>query len=735
MHQQNQNQNQNQTKISKTKTRRSLQIETERGPISTQPVRSPTATHHLKVILEEKTFDSSSRKKGAETNLTTNPGEKMKGPVEIVLDGESLNCEQLYSLSQHGAQIRLAKEAIVRVRESRLVVDQLLNKGEVAYGINTGFGLFSDIVIDDSQLETLQENLIKSHSAGVGEPLPYQRTRMLLALRINVLCRGNSGVSEKTLMQMVAAFNAGCISVVPSQGTVGASGDLAPLSHLALGLLGHGMMWDSSILDSPNEVMPEAMSSQALVATKQGFQAIPQQSAAQILEKHGLSPIKLGAKEGLALINGTQMIASLGAEAVVRAQNAQNCADVIAALTLEVLKGTVSAFHPRVHERRAHRGQNTVAARLRALLHPGEPSELFSSHKYSGKVQDAYSLRCTPQVHGVVADTIRFVESVLDVELNSSTDNPMVFTGSPNVTSIDVEGNTVHVWPPKPSIRRVGSKSLTPEPSNEHKENEEPETLDDAKAEIRRLRALLSGGSPELEGRADQTNAGVFSTGAGQSNLKSLGAKRESDTFYTNAGTQEGFVISGGNFHGEYPAKVLDYLAIGISEIASISERRIERMVNPALSGMPAFLVKDGGLNSGFMIAHCTAAALVSENKSLSHPASVDSISTSAAKEDHVSMGGYAARKALQVVENVEHVLAIELLAACQAIEFHRPLRTTEPLEAIVALVRDNVLSWDKDRIMNPDIEVATALIKSGALWQTVQPFLAEYEGTEVDIY
>ncbi|GBG26791.1 Phenylalanine ammonia-lyase [Hondaea fermentalgiana] len=653
----------------------------------------------------------------------------MKGPVQIMLDGDSLDCEQLLALSRHGSSIVLADVALDRVRESRLVVDQLLAKREVAYGINTGFGLFSDVVIDEGQLEKLQENLIKSHSAGVGEPLPYERTRMLLALRINVLCRGNSGVSERTLMQMVAAFNAGCISVVPAQGTVGASGDLAPLSHLALGLLGYGRMWDTTQLDASAKfnnlaLVPEETALTSDVRPGPGVVAI-QRSAAEVLADHGLEPIKLGAKEGLALINGTQMIASLGAEAVVRARNAQNCADVIAALTLEVLKGTVSAFHPRVHERRAHKGQGVVAARLRALLHPGTPSELFSSHNYSGKVQDAYSLRCTPQVHGIVADTISFVESVLDIELNSSTDNPMVFTGKPDVTTVDAQGNTIRVWPPQRNERRLtGTGSGQNLSTFDTDGPTEPETLDEAKAEIRRLRALVDGTGTSASA---PNGPGPATTG------DSLGAKRQSDTFYTNHGTQEGFVISGGNFHGEYPAKVLDYLAIGTSELASISERRIERLVNPALSGLPAFLVQDGGLNSGFMIAHCTAAALVSENKALSHPASVDSISTSAAKEDHVSMGGYAARKALQVVENVEHVLAIELLSSCQALEFHRPLRTTEPLEALFALVREHVPGWDRDRIMSPDINAAATLIRSGALWNALRPYFYGYEGTGVD--
>jgi len=552
-------------------------------------------------------------------------------------------------------------------------------------------------VIDDDKLEQLQQNLIRSHAAGVGRPLTYERTRMLLALRINVLCRGNSGVSLETLHRMIKAFNAGCASVVPSQGTVGASGDLAPLAHLALGLMGEGLMWDHPAPTSAE------MESNAIVETTKS-RTWAHRPAAEVMAAHNVTPVELKAKEGLALINGTQLMTALGTEAVVRARNVQICADLTAALSLEVLKGTVNAFHPRIHERRPHKGQGVVAARLRALVHPGAPSELWSSHKYQGRVQDAYSLRCTPQVHGIVLDTISFVESILECELNSSGDNPMVFAESSDVTA-EVDGELVHVWPPKPLLRRASSSEMT----SDAKPLEEIEDLDSAKDEIARLRA-------ELTRKSEETGV--------------TGFKRQSDTLYNG---KDGFIVSGGNFHGEYPAKACDYLAIGVTELASISERRLERLVNPTLSHLPAFLVKGGGLNSGFMIAHCTAAALVSENKVLAHPASVDSISTSGAKEDHVSMGGMAARKAIQVVENVERVIAIELLAACQALEFHRPLRTTEGLEAVVALVRSRAAAWDKDRVMNVDIDAVTELITSGELVRTIKPFLADYHGTMVE--
>ncbi|KAL4108632.1 hypothetical protein PRIC1_000344 [Phytophthora ramorum] len=587
---------------------------------------------------------------------------------ELVLDGESLCAEDLVTLSKGATKISLSEEAWKRVSCGREVVDNILkDKTRVAYGINTGFGLFSNVIIGPEKLTELQENLIRSHSSGTGEPLSPEQTRMLLALRINVLAKGHSGIRVYTLKQLVSAFNADCLSVVPSKGTVGASGDLAPLAHLALGMMGEGPMWD-----------------------KIGEQFVISE-ASKVLAKNGLKPVQLGAKEGLAMINGTQLITSVGAQAVVRAQNVADCADIAVALTLEVLCGTVNAFHPRIHAARPHTGQIEVASRIRTLLRADNPSELFRSHNYEGKVQDAYTLRCAPQVHGIVHDTIKFVRGVLNVEMNSATDNPMVFTGSAEVTTDLTPSNQTNEVKPEPEIEQ---------PKAEH----EITDLDDAKQEIKRLKALVEQKQKPVEHPA-------------------AGMKRTSDTFYRGGG---GFVISGGNFHGEYPAKVLDYLAIGIHEIASVSERRIERLVNPTLSNLPAFLVPEGGLNSGFMIAHCTAAALVSENKVLTHPSSVDSISTSGAKEDHVSMGGFAARKALTVVEHVETVVAIEILAACQALDLLRPLRTTEALETVHALVRTRVARFDKDRVMKPDIDAVLDLVRSGAICEAVAPFLSK---------
>uniref|UniRef100_A0A672H6D4 Histidine ammonia-lyase n=1 Tax=Salarias fasciatus TaxID=181472 RepID=A0A672H6D4_SALFA len=528
-------------------------------------------------------------------------------PGILFMDGNNLTSADLVNLGKGVYKIKLTPEAERKVVQSRELLDTIVKENKVVYGITTGFGKFARTVIPVSKLKELQENLVRSHSAGVGNPLSPERTRMLLALRINVLAKGHSGVSLETLHAMIEAFNASCLSFVPEKGTVGASGDLAPLSHLALGLMGEGKMW------SP----------------KSGWA-----DAKYVLEAHGLKPIVLKPKEGLALINGTQMITSLGAEAVERALAIAQQADIIAALTLDLLKGTTKAFDSDIHALRPHAGQVEVALRFRSLLDSDHhPSQIAESHRFCDRVQDAYTLMlcgerenscgllwsCSGLVHGIANDTIKFVQNIINTEINSATDNPMVFA-------------------------------------------------------------------------------------------------------------ERGETISGGNFHGEYPAKALDFLAIAVHELASISERRIERLCNPALSELPAFLVNEGGLNSGFMIAHCTAAALVSENKVLCHPSSVDSLSTSAATEDHVSMGGWAARKALRVIEHVEQVLAIELLAACQGIEFLRPLRTTTPLEKVYELVRSVVRPWIKDRFMSPDIEAVHRLLLDKKVWSVAKPYIDKYQ-------
>lgn len=571
--------------------------------------------------------------------------------VACVLTGDSLQPEDLFEIGQGNVCLTISEAAWARIRSGRQVVEDLINGGGVAHGINTGCGLFDDVVIPNDKLRELQENLVRSHAAGTGPLISRERTRMLFALRLNVLAKGFSGISEATLRAALAAFHKDCMPAVPSKGSVGASGDLAPLAHLALGLMGEGQMWDP----------------------KSGELG----QASEIMAREGIAPLCLTGKEGLALINGTQLITSLGCEAVVRARNVCNVADICCALTLETLKGTPAAFHPKIHESRPHRGQIRCASRLRALLQPARPSELFQSHNYKGRVQDAYSLRCAPQVHGICCDTVEFVSDLITREMNSATDSPMVFTEEAAWEMM------------RPPVAEEESSRL---------EEADIKDLDTAQEEIARLKHLLA---------ATKTSGSQVRT------------KRASDTFY--AAPSGGFIVSGGNFHGEYPAKALDFLAIGVHELSAISERRIERLVNPTLSGLPAFLVPQGGLNSGFMIAHCTAASLVSENKVLCHPASVDSISTSAAKEDHVSMGGFSARKALEVVTHVETVLAIELLAGCQALDLLRPLRTTPALELVYDLVRTVTQPWNKDREMAPDIEAVRQLIKSGKVYETVR--------------
>ncbi|GAB1599327.1 histidine ammonia-lyase-like [Argonauta hians] len=524
---------------------------------------------------------------------------KKNGNQSVTLDGFSMTTNDLIRLSKGDCIIKLSDEAVERVTKSRDLLNDIVAKNQVAYGVTTGFGNFARTIIPPHQLAELQENLIRSHSAGVGQSLPVERIRMLLALRINVLAKGNSGISLINLNKYINAFNHSCLPWVPEKGTVGASGDLAPLSHLALGMMGEGKMWSAST----------------------GWA-----EAKDVLKTYKLEPIELGPKEGLALINGAQFITALGTEALERAEAITRQADIVAAVTFEALKGTTKAYDKDIHIARPHKGQIKVAARLRSILDSDVfPSQITESERHHNKVQDAYTLRCIPQVHGVVNDTNDFVRVILSTEINSAGDNPMVFA-------------------------------------------------------------------------------------------------------------ERGEIISGGNFHGEYPAKANDYLAIGVHELANISERRIERLVNRSLGDLPAFLTKNGGLNSGFMIAHCTAAALVSENKVLCHPASVDSQTTSAGTEDHVSMGGFAARKALNVVENVEQVLAIELLAACQGLEFLKPLKPTAPVEAVYNLVRTVVEPWERDRYMAPDIDAVTKLLKEEKVWETVKPFMEKYAKSHPDL-
>jgi len=444
------------------------------------------------------------------------------------LNGNDLDARVLRGIAR-GAAVTLDEKALARVAENRKVIQRILDEGRTVYGINTGFGQFATVVIPPAQLAQLQLNLVRSHAAGVGEPLPKDQTRALMAARINCLLKGHSGIRPEPIRLLAACLNRDVLPVVPCQGSVGASGDLAPLAHMALLLVGEGLAWD-------------------------GTSHIP---GAKALAKAGLTPITLEPKEGLALINGTQLITAIGNLAVARLMDLVPLADEIAALSLEALRGTRAPYDPRIHQARPHPGQIQVAAHMLEIL--GETSEIAESHKDCTRVQDAYSLRCIPQVHGVTRDALQFAGDILKRELNSATDNPMIFTE-----------------------------------------------------------------------------------------------------------TQES--RSGGNFHGQYPAFACDLLAIAACDLASISERRQERLVNPAYSDLPAFLTRDGGLESGFMMAHVTSAALVSEMKGLANPACVDTIPTSAGKEDHVSMGPIAARKLMRAVDALEQVLALEARMALEGV-------------------------------------------------------------------
>lgn len=506
----------------------------------------------------------------------------------LLLDGQSLTLPALEAVARKRAPVALAAAAREAVVRARRVVDDAVAAGRVIYGVTTGFGNFADVVIARDRLEELQLNLVRSHAAGVGEPLGEAETRALMLLRANVLAKGFSGVRPETLDLLLAMLNRGVHPVVPAQGSVGASGDLAPLAHLAVALVGEGQSAYGG------RVMP---SGEALTAA-------------------GLAPVRLHAKEGLALINGTQLMTALAGLATSEALRLAKTADIAGGLSLDALKGTDVAFDPRIHAARPHAGQAASARNLRKLL---AASPLRESHRDCGKVQDAYSLRCMPQVHGAARDAMAYVARTLQIEMNAATDNPMVFA-------------------------------------------------------------------------------------------------------------ETGELLSGGNFHGEPVAIAADFLSIAVAELGAISERRIERLVNPTLSDLPAFLTPQGGIQSGLMIAQVTAAALASENKSLAHPASVDSIPTSANKEDHVSMGPIAARQAAQVVANVRRILAIEILAACQALEFHKPLRSSPALDAAYRRVRSQLPAYDTDRLLSPEIETVAVWVRDGVFVSDVEAICGTLE-------
>jgi histidine ammonia-lyase len=449
------------------------------------------------------------------------------------------------------------------------------------YGVNTGFGHFSDVAISKEQLIELQKNLIRSHSCGVGEPFSKEEVRAIMALRANALARGHSGIRPDVIEKIIEFINHDLTPYIPSQGSVGASGDLAPLSHLALSIIGEGYLWDGKEKIKTSEKLKEL----------------------------GVKPLELEAKEGLSMINGCQVMTAVGLLNCYRAQKVLELFDLAGAMTLEALKGTRAAFDPLISATRAHPGEAKTARNMLKLL--GETSPIAESHLDCGRVQDAYSLRCIPAVHGAAKDSVKRVVEVLEVEANSSTDNPLVFS----------------------------------------KENK---------------------------------------------------------------------ILSCGNFHGEPVAFQLDYLGICLSALASISECRIEKLINPAMSGLPAFLAPQGGLNSGMMIVQVAAASLVSENKILAHPASVDSIPTSADKEDHVSMGTIAARKSKQILENAEKILAMEILCATQGLDMLKPLEPSGVIKEVLTFVRTKVPFAEKDRVFSDDIEAIRSMIAKREINQVI---------------
>ncbi|MBX7118610.1 MAG: histidine ammonia-lyase [Gemmatimonadaceae bacterium] len=496
--------------------------------------------------------------------------------VPLQLDGTSLTVADVLAVADGRRAVALAPEARDRMAATRGIVEGLAARGEAVYGVTTGFGKLSDIAIPADQLAQLQVNLIRSHAAGVGPRLPRREVRAMMLLRANCLAKGFSGARPALVDLLCAMLDAGLHPEVPEQGSVGASGDLAPLAHLALPLIGEGTL----------------------------HHAGGHGPAAAVLRAHGLAPVTLGPKEGLALINGTQAHTAVGTLALVAAQRCWRVAHVAGAMTLEALLGTPTAFDPRIHAARGQRGQQESAALMLELL---ADSEIRESHREGDpRVQDAYALRCMPQVHGPVLEAVRFAEHLLQGELNAATDNPLVF--------------------------------------------------------------------------------------------------------------DDGTMLSGGNFHGQAAAMAMDVLAIAMTNLAVMSERRIDRLVHPDLNeGLPPFLTPTAGVSSGFMMAQVTAAAITSECKVLAHPASVDTIPTDGSKEDVVPMAMGAATKLRKVVRNLEHVLAVELMCAAQGIDHRRPLRGGAGVERAHAAVRARVAPLVADRVLGPDIEVLADAIASGA--------------------
>ena len=508
----------------------------------------------------------------------------------IRIDGQNLDYKTVWEVAVNKAKVEISEDALNRVLESRDYIEKRIDAGETMYGVNTGFGHFSDVVISNEQLIELQKNLIRSHSCGIGAPFTTTEVRAIMLLRANALLRGHSGIRPIVIESLINFINHDITPYIPSQGSVGASGDLAPLSHLALSLIGEGYVWDGQKKTKTSEE----------------------------LAKKDLKPLELRAKEGLSLINGCQVMTAIGLLTCYRARKLIELYDLAGAMTLEALKGTRSAFDPLIAETRPHPGESKTARNMLRLL--GETSPIAEAHIDCGRVQDAYSLRCIPAVHGASKDTIERVIQVLETEANSSTDNPLVFS----------------------------------------KENK---------------------------------------------------------------------ILSCGNFHGEPVAFQMDFLAIALSALSSISECRIEKLINPNMSGLPAFLAPEGGLNSGMMIVQVAAASLVSENKILSHPASVDSIPTSADKEDHVSMGTIAARKAKQVLENAENILSMEMLCAVQGLGLLDPLKPAGVLLEVYKFINEKVPFAKKDRVFSDDIETIKGMIRDQSLNSIVNENIGQLEG------
>jgi histidine ammonia-lyase len=512
----------------------------------------------------------------------------------VQLTGNDLTFAQLYDVALRGAKVSLAPDAIERMKASRAIVERVVSSGETAYGINTGFGKLASVRISTEQVRQLQVNLVRSHACGVGAPLSEAETRAMMLLRANALAKGLSGIRPETVETLCAMLNAKVHPVIPSQGSVGASGDLAPLAHLAHVVIGEG---HARIGDSTEMI-----------------------SGADAMRQANIKPVALEAKEGLSLLNGTQGMLALLSLSLLDADIATDTADVAAALSLDALRGSPGAFDSRIMHARAYAGASMTA---RNLAHLNEGSQIRESHRDSNqdpRVQDAYSLRCTPQVHGAVRDSLAQAREMAAVELNSATDNPLVFA-----------------------------------------------------------RANSTSGA----------SGGKNSDGAGD-------------------------IISGGNFHGQPLAMAADQVAIAIATLGGISERRIEQMTNPLTSMLPAFLTPEPGLNSGFMIAQVTAAALTSENRALATPHSVDSISTSGNQEDYVSMGMSGARRLGRMLENLRHTVAIELLCAAQGIELLAPLQTGTLAKKAIAAVRAVSAKVVEDRPLAPDIVAVTAKITDG---------------------